>query len=256
MTIPTIAELLKYADLQMAAEAFLVNESDSQINLGNKIDGGASNDTWKTRSNQQIGTATKASGGKEKSESSFWLARRTWQLFIIAVLAAGTSTYASNIDSYPVADTRNLTIFDPLPAPKEKLEETILDTDVVVVGRVEKYVYMGREKSEHGQEFTQNSVESPRALFGMVKICYVLHQKTSYGLKIGKTIPVGPIDPNFANRLFQSPYVFLLKKLWTSDANGKRLLTFWPFNDPLPISEEAAVRKAIYNARNPPYLWR
>ena len=31
MTTPTTAELLKYADLQMAAEAFLVNETNGQI---------------------------------------------------------------------------------------------------------------------------------------------------------------------------------------------------------------------------------
>lgn len=35
MTSPTIADLRKYADLQMAAEAFLVNETTGDL-VGNK----------------------------------------------------------------------------------------------------------------------------------------------------------------------------------------------------------------------------
>lgn len=48
MTIPTTAELLKYADLQMAAEAFLKNEKTNEefysspdvLRFGNNIDTG------------------------------------------------------------------------------------------------------------------------------------------------------------------------------------------------------------------------
>lgn len=203
---------------------------------------------------QRIAPRSKVSGKNKKLESFCWLSRQALLFLVIAVLTAPAHT--GNAAHSPVADARNLTIFEPPPAPRERLEETILDTDAVVVGRIEKYIYRGREKSEYGQEFLQNSVESPRALFGMVKIRHVLHQKTSYGLKVGKTIPVGPIDGNFADKLLQRPHVFLLKKLRSSDANGKDLLTFWSFTDPLPISEEAAARQAIYNVRNPPYRWR
>lgn len=130
--------------------------------------------------------------------------------------------------------------------------EILLSQDAVLIGEIERYVYVGR--NEEKGVFSRNSQEQTRTRYGAISQYEVLYASAAVKNRLRGTIYIGPIDSK--EEKAKGKRIYLLKRDRVGDLNqiGKNAL--YTDQDSLPIEKSREMRDLSKMLERGMYDWR
>lgn len=130
--------------------------------------------------------------------------------------------------------------------------EILLSQDAVLIGEIERYVYVGR--NEEKGVFSTNSQQQTRTRYGAISQYEVLYASAAVNNRLRGTIYIGPIDSK--EEKAKGKRIYILKRDRVGDMNQIGENTLYLDQDSLPIEKSREMRDLSKMLERGIYDWR